>query len=193
MFIARSRDDIASYLGTFEGALIAQRFVRGDEFGVFVARHPGDIRTRVLSVVHKTFPTVTGDGTSTLRELIVKDARARLISSLLFERWAARLADVPALGEMVTRVEIRAHGRGSLFLDGSERLTDALVTKLTQLIDAVPGYAFGRIDLRVRSIADFRQGKGLQVLELNGVSAESAHIYHPGTPLPDGYRAMFRQ
>ena len=66
--------------------MIAERYVRGDEFGVFVARHPGEIRTRVLSVVHKTFPTVTGDGTSTLRELIVKDARARLISSLLFER-----------------------------------------------------------------------------------------------------------
>jgi len=64
---------------------------------------------------------------------------------------------------------------------------------LTRLLDAVPGYAFGRIDLRAPSIAHFRAGQGLQVLELNGVSAESAHIYHPGTPLLKGYRAMFHQ
>lgn len=100
---------------------------------------------------------------------------------------------MPALGEVVTRVEIGAHSRGSLFLDGSEHLTDALVTTLTRQMDAVPGYALGRIDLRVSSIADFRRGKGLQVLELNGVSADSAHIHHPGAPLIDGYRAMFRQ
>lgn len=193
VYIARSREDIASYLGTFEGAVIAQRYVHGEEFGVFVARHPGQFNASVLSVVHKTFPTVTGNGISTLRDLILHDARARLISALMFERWAAQLADVPALGEVVTLVEIGAHCRGSLFLDGSEYLTDALVATLTRLMDAVPGYAFGRIDLRVSNLADFQQGIGLQVLELNGVSAESAHIYHPGTPLLDGYRAMFRQ
>jgi hypothetical protein len=57
----------------------------------------------------------------------------------------------------------------------------------------VPGYGFGRIDLRVTSAAHLSRGEGLQVIELNGVTAESAHIYQPGTPLLTGYRAMFSQ
>lgn len=40
---------------------------------------------------------------------------------------------------------------------------------------------------------DLHKGASIQLPELDGVSAESAHIYHPGTPLLDGYRAMFRQ
>jgi len=125
--------------------------------------------------------------------LILNDDRAKLISALLFRRWAAELSRVPAVNETIKLVEIGAHCRGSLFLDAREHATPELVGTLTRLLDAVPGYAFGRMDIRVPSIDDFRQGKGIQVLELNGVSAESAHIYHPGTPLIDGYRAMFHQ
>ena len=193
VFVARNEAQIHDYLTRFKGDVIAQRHVDGEEFGVFVARAPGEAAPRILSIVHKTFPTVTGDGHQTLRELILGDARARLISSLLFSRWASELERVPPAGETIKLVEIGAHCRGSLFLDAGEHATPELITTLTRLLNAVPGYAFGRMDLRVPSVAHFRRGEGLQVLELNGVSAESAHIYHPGTPLLDGYRAMFHQ
>ncbi|QDL56839.1 hypothetical protein EXZ61_16175 [Rhodoferax aquaticus] len=193
VFVARTQAEVRDYMTRFKGDVIAQRHIGGEEFGVFVARAPGELQPRILSIVHKTFPTVTGNGTLSLRELILADARARLISSLLFERWAHELDRVPAIGDVVKLVEIGAHCRGSLFLDAAEHATPALVATLTRLLDAVPGYAFGRMDLRVPSVAHFRRGEGLQVLELNGVSAESAHIYHPGTPLLTGYKAMFHQ
>jgi len=193
VFVARSEAEIRDYLTRFKGDVIAQRYVDGEEFGVFVARAPHEAAPRILSIVHKTFPSVTGDGRQPLRELILGDARAKLISALLFTRWASELERVPAAGEVIKLVEIGAHCRGSLFLDAGEHATPELVLTLTRLLDAVPGYAFGRMDLRVPSVAHFRRGEGLQVLELNGVSAESAHIYHPDTPLMDGYRAMFRQ
>ncbi len=193
VFVARNETQIRDYLTRFKGDVIAQRHVDGEEFGVFVARAPGAVTPQILSIVHKTFPTVTGDGHQTLRELILGDARARLISSLLFSRWASELERVPSAGETIKLVEIGAHCRGSLFLDAGEHATPELITTLTRLLNAVPGYAFGRMDLRVPSVAHFRRGEGLQVLELNGVSAESAHIYHPGTPLLEGYRAMFHQ
>jgi hypothetical protein len=193
VFVARTQAEVRDYLSRFKGDVIAQRHIGGEEFGVFVARAPGELQPRILSIVHKTFPTVTGNGTLTLRELILADARAKLISNLLFTRWAQELDRVPAAGDVVKLVEIGAHCRGSLFLDAAEHATPALVATLTRLLDAVPGYAFGRMDLRVPSVAHFRRGEGLQILELNGVSAESAHIYHPGTPLLTGYKAMFHQ
>lgn len=193
VFVARTEAQITDYLTRFKGDVIAQRYIDGEEFGVFVARAPDEAAPRILSIVHKTFPVVVGDGRRTMRELILADARAKLISTLLFARWASELERVPAAQVVVKLVEIGAHCRGSVFLDGSQHATPELITTLTRLLDAVPGYAFGRMDLRVPSVAHFRAGQGLQVLELNGVSAESAHIYHPGTPLLEGYRAMFHQ
>ena len=164
----------------------------GEEYGVFIARAPG-APLRILSIVHKTFPHVTGDGRRSLRELILDHPRARLIADGMFTRWAAELARVPGAGEALVLVEIGAHSRGSLFLDVRSLASADLAATLTRLTDAVPGYAFGRIDLRVPSAAHLRRGEGLKVLELNGVGAESAHIYDPDTPLLDGYRTMLRQ
>ena len=193
VFVARTTDQIRDYLSRFSGAVIVQKHIEGEEFGIFVARMPGKSLPDILSIVHKTFPCVTGDGVQNLKQLILGDARAKLISSLLFRRWAAELSRVPAAREVIKLVEIGAHCRGSLFLDARRHATPELVATLSRLMDAVPGYAFGRMDVRVPSVLEFRQGSGIKVLELNGVSAESAHIYHPGTPLLEGYRAMCRQ
>jgi len=191
--IARNAQEVGEYLGRFPGPVIVQRYVAGEEFGVFVARMPGQREVQIVSIVHKTFPQVGGDGVRSLRALILADARARLIANLLFKRWAAELDRVPAEGEVVQLVEIGAHCRGSLFLDARNLATPALQATLGRLLDAVPGYSFGRMDVRVPSSAHLPRGEGLQVLELNGVSAESAHIYHPDTPLLEGYRAMLHQ
>ncbi len=193
VFIARDAHAVYDYLARFDGSVIAQRYISGEEFGIFIARAPGAAVLEVLSIVHKTFPTVTGDGVQTLRALILADARARLIASTLFAHWAEQLHDIPAAGECIALVEIGAHCRGSLFLDATGLVTPALIHTLTRLADAVPGYGFGRIDLRCPSAGHLQRGRELRVLELNGVTAESAHIYHPDTPLLDGYRAMFRQ
>jgi len=173
--------------------VLVQGYAAGEEFGVFAYRYPGQREVSILSITHKCFPAVTGDGVSKLATLIMADARARLISGLLWQRLGTRLQDVPASGEQVALVEIGAHCRGALFLDASDLVTPALIEAITRLFDAVPGYCFGRIDLRCPSQAHLRQGQGIQALELNGVTAEAAHIYHPGTPLLTGWRSMIRQ
>ncbi len=193
VLVARDLDSAQTYLSRFSGDVVLQRYVDGEEFGVFVARRAATHAPEILSIVHKTFPVIVGDGVSSLHELILKDARAKLISAMLFKRWADELPTIPESGATVKLVEIGAHSRGSVFLDGNHYATSALILTMTRLLDAVPGYSFGRIDLRAPSVEHFREGRGLQVMELNGVSAESAHIYHPDTPLVVGYRAMFKQ
>ena len=109
---------------------VAQRHVAGAEYGVFVYRDPKTARVEILSIVNKCFPTVTGDGSRSLGELILADARARLIAPGLFQRMASRLDEVPTIGEVVQLVEIGAHSRGSLFLDGNRLKTDRKSTRL---------------------------------------------------------------
>jgi hypothetical protein len=39
----------------------------------------------------------------------------------------------------------------------------------------------------------FRAGFGFKIIELNGVTSEATHIYHPGTSLMLAYRVLMRQ
>lgn len=191
--VIRSEAEATAYLADAPEDVVAQRHVGGVEYGVFVYRDPATGRVEILSIVSKCFPSVVGDGRTRLADLILHDARARLIAPGLFEQLQARLDHIPAAGETVPLVEIGAHCRGSLFLDARHLASEPLRQTMTEIVDAVPGYHFGRLDLRCPDEASLVAGRDLKVLELNGVTAESAHIYHPGTPLIDGWRAMIRQ
>ena len=191
--VIRDEDALHRYLRDASGDVLVQRYVGGEEFGLFVYRAPEDGRPVLYSITHKCFPSVTGDGERPLVELIAADARARLIAPLLWERFADRLREIVPRGERVPLVEIGAHCRGSLFLDASELASPALLAAVGRIFEAIPGFHFGRLDLRCPSAAALQAGTGLQVLEVNGVTAEAAHIYHPGTPLHVGYASMFRQ
>ncbi len=191
--VIRDEAQAQSYLATASGDVILQRYVGGAEFGVFVYRDPKTQRVELLSIVRKCFPQVVGDGERQLAELIRDDARARLIAPALWKRFADRLDEIPDAGKTIALVEIGAHCRGSLFLDGNDLQSEALRQTMSAILDAVPGYHFGRVDLRCPDDEALRAGQGLRVMEMNGVTAESAHIYHPGTPLLTGWRTIMRQ
>lgn len=193
VFIARTVDAVRDYLLTFTGDVLVQRYVEGDEYGVFIAKQPSTGELDILSIVNKVFPTVIGDGRTPLRQLILTDDRASLTATSLFHRWSGRLDEIVPKGKVFQLVEIGAHCRGSLFLDATGLSSPALLAQMRKLTEAVPGYFFGRVDLRVPDAHSLHTGQGIQVLEINGVAAESAHIYNPDTPLKVGYRAMFRQ
>src|SRR3546814_6926007 len=79
------------------------------------------------------------DGQRTLAQLIAADARARLIAPLLWQRFATRLHEVPADGEVFPLVEIGAHCRGSLFLDASTLTSAKLSSAIGRVFEAIPG------------------------------------------------------
>jgi hypothetical protein len=191
--VIRDETALTGYLARAKGDVLVQRYVGGDEFGIFVYRRPRDGQPAIYSITQKCFPSVTGDGRRTLADLIADDARTRLIAPLLWQRFAARLHEIPAAGETVPLVEIGAHCRGSLFLDASPLATAKLTAAVGRVFDAIPGFHFGRLDLRCPNADALGAGRDLRILEVNGVTAEAAHIYHPGTPLLAGYRSMFRQ
>lgn len=191
--VIHTEEEARRYLDGAYDDVILQRYVSGAEFGVFVYRDPNTDKVELLSIVRKCFPKVAGDGVRTLAALIRDDERARLIAPGLWQRFAGRLHEVPTLDENIQLVEIGAHSRGSLFLDGNDLASEPLRQTMSRILDAVPGYNFGRIDLRCPSEAALREGSGIQVMEMNGVTAESAHIYHPGSSLFVAWRTMIHQ
>lgn len=191
--VVHTDDRLVATLADRTGDTVVQAFAPGHEFGVFWVRRPGDVRGWIASITEKRFPTVTGDGHSTLGDLIDSDDRAVLMRSAYRASLGDRVSEVPAAGETVKLVEIGSHCRGAVFLDGSWVWTEALERAFGRVAEGFDGFCFGRYDVRVESIEAFQRGQGFTIVELNGVTAEATHIYDPRTRLVDAYRTVFGQ
>jgi pimeloyl-ACP methyl ester carboxylesterase/membrane protein DedA with SNARE-associated domain len=173
--------------------LIVQEHVSGLEFGVFYYHDPNKNRGDILSITRKLFPTVLGDGDSSVEELILKDERAVCMARVYFAAQGDRLWDVPNKGEPVQLIEIGTHCRGSIFLEGIDIKTDRLLAAIDHVAKGFDGFYFGRFDIRTPSLADFQQGRNFKIVELNGVTSEATHIYDPKNSLLTAYAVLFNQ
>jgi hypothetical protein len=135
---------------------------------------------------------VTGDGVRTLRQLILDDERAVCMASTYIARSKRLVTDVPAAGECVQLVDLGSHCKGAVFLDGRYLLTRELENAIDRISRSFPGFSIGRFDVRSPSPDHFQRGL-FQVIELNGVTAEPAHIYDPAVSLREAYATFAMQ
>ena len=191
--VAKSEQDIQSYFAASRNGTIAQEYVPGLEFGVFYYRYPNETRGHIFSITEKRFPNVTGDGESTLEELILCDERAVCMARFFSWKHASRLGEVPADGQIVPLCELGTHCRGSVFKDGMWVKTPELEVVVDEISRGFAGFYVGRYDIRAPSVEDFRHGHNFKIVELNGVTSEATHIYQPGASLMTGYRTLMRQ
>lgn len=191
--IVRDKNRLADALARTAADMIVQQYVAGFEYGVFYYRHPHQAGGRILSITDKRLPTVTGDGRSTLEDLILRDDRAVCMAPLHFRNHRDDLFSIPRRGQKVLLVEVGTHCRGALFLDGRAIWTPALEAAFDRISRKFEGFYFGRYDIRTPSLEDFRQGLNFKIIELNGVTSEATHIYQPGNSLRQAYRDLMQQ
>lgn len=192
--LVKSRDEARQYLLSNSSPVICQEPAKGQrEAGIFYIRHPEQETGFIFAVTEKAFPVLTGNGTDSLRELIWKDERARFQHKVFFHRFADRLESVPADGEVIPLVFAGNHAQGSLFLNGNSWITDQLTRSVDELSQKIPGFYFGRYDIRFDSVEDLKLGQNFQIIELNGVSSEATNIYDPGGTLRNAWSTIFDQ
>ena len=56
---------------------------------------------------------------------------------------------------------------------------------------SVPGFHFGRIDVRFGALTALLHGEGFRLIEINGAGSEATHIWDPATSLGEAWRAEF--
>lgn len=191
--VARSEAELRDYLSRSPVDTIIQEHVAGAEFGVFYYRRPSEAKGRIFSITEKRFPIVTGDGASTLEQLILADPRAVCMARFYLDKQGEHLLDRPAKGEAVQLVELGTHCRGAIFLDGGWVKTARLEQAFDEISRGFEGFYFGRFDVRAPSVEAFRQGSDFKIIELNGVTSEATHIYDPRNSLLAAYRVLFEQ
>ncbi|MDX1971712.1 MAG: VTT domain-containing protein [Candidatus Sumerlaeia bacterium] len=173
--------------------VIQELALGNEEVGIFYVRYPGKKHGKILSVTQKLFPKVVGDGVSTLRELIENDPRASLFSSVYLKRHEEALERVLDKGFAFPLVFSGNHCQGAIFRNGEDLLTQKLVQKIDEIGRNIPGFYFGRFDIRYNLLERLQAGEEFKIVEINGASAESTHIWDANTTLWQAYSALFLQ
>jgi hypothetical protein len=171
---------------------VIQEHIVGVEFGVFYVREPDKRHGSIFSLTHKCFPSIVGDGVSTIEMLICEHPRLHYMAAFLLNLHRNILHSVPDQGEVVDVVKLGSHCRGSLFLEGQAYLTSALSETIDHLSQQMEGFYFGRYDVRAKDIAALQRGE-IKVIEVNGVTSESTNIYDPKNSLLTAYKILFKQ
>lgn len=191
--IVGNDDEAEEVLGETSLPMLLQEYVGGTEAGVFYAKAPSWTRGRILSIVIKKQLQVVGDGESTLEVLLHRHPRAVAQLALFLRRFADRLEEIPAQGETVALGQLGTHALGSLFLDGRHLCSEELRQTVETWAEAVPGFFFGRFDVKSPDEESLRRGEGLRIMEVNGVTSEAAHIYDPKHGVLTAWRTLTEQ
>lgn len=192
--IAHNPAQLATALASFPRGVrvMLQAFVDAPgEAGLFYIRRPGEARGRITSLTLKSSPVVVGDGRTCLRDLVLAHPRAGRVPHLYLPRLAARWTEIPPTESVVPLVFTGNHCKGSVFHDGAAEITPALTEWAERVARGIPGFHFGRIDLRYPTDAALRRAEALTILEVNGVGSEATHIWDPRCSLRQAYASQF--
>jgi hypothetical protein len=186
-----NEQQLAKYHAHMPGEYLVQSMVELPmEFSVFHVRYPDEQKGKITGFILKEYLSVTGDGTSTLLQLIKRDERACLKEEEMRHRHASHLNDVIPAGKKYLLSIAGNHNRGARFINLSHEIDD----QLCSVFDAISlenGYFYyGRYDLKCTSIADLKAGRNIQILEFNGTGAEPNHIYDCGMPYSKALRVI---
>ena len=149
------------------------------ELSVFYYRYPNKPKGMISSVTLKEMLNVTGNGRSTLLELIKAYPRALLQLPVLEIELKQQLNAVPEKGEKIELVPFGNHSRGSKFMDACYMIDEKMTNVFDDISRQIPGFYFGRYDIRCSSIEAMKEGKDIQILELNGAGASPPIFISP--------------
>ena len=162
------------------------------ELSVFYYRHPASERGVISGMIQKELLEVTGDGKSTLWELILKHPRASLRLAEMKHRHEHRLERVLEDGKHFYLSYAGNHNRGARFISLAKEIDDQLLDVFDKLSKYSGQFYYGRYDIKCSSIAELKEGKNYSIIEFNGCGAEPNHIYDNDQTLLQAYAEILK-
>ncbi len=185
--------ELLSAASRFTVDFIIQPFIPfPKEMGIFYVRYPDAEYGKITGIVEKEFLTVTGDGVSTIEQLLNKTPRYILQLPVLRKTLGERMHVIPRKNEEEVLVPYGNHVRGSLFLDSTYKNNPQLEALIDKVCKSVNGFYYGRLDIRFNSFEELVADKNWSIIELNGAGSEPTHIYDPKHSLFFAWKEIIR-
>ncbi len=189
--LVQTEEELKAYGKNLKRPFLIQEYLpSGFEAGVMVHRDPDTKKLEITSIAIKEFLSVTGDGVSNLGTLMLSKPRARF----QWERLKKNLpmSTVLKAGEKLMLEPIGNHCRGTTFINANHLATPELVTALNEALNPGHEFYFGRFDLKADSSEEFKKGRTIKIMELNGAFSEPGHIYDPQENLLKAWRDLLQ-
>ena len=172
--------EVKDYAQQSKVDFLLQEFIPYEnETGIFYYRYPNERYGHISGIVGKEFVTVSGNGKLSIEELLQKEPRFILQLQTLRGMFGEELRRVLPQNETFLLVPYGNHSRGSKFLDDSHLIDVQLTQSIDWICQQIPGFYFGRMDIRYNTWEELRQGKNFSIIELNGAGSEPTHMYDP--------------
>ena len=85
------------------------------------------------------------------------------------------------------------HSRGAVFRDKAALISEELLAVRDQIFVDIPGYYYGRLDIKFKDIESLRSGRDFHIIEINGASSESINIWDCNASLGQALRTLLQQ
>ena len=156
------------------------------EVSVFYYRYPDKESGVITGFIQKELMEVTGDGSSTLLQLIQQHQKAKYREDEMRMKHADDLQQIVPLNQRHYLTHAANLNRGANFINLEHLIDDQLL----QLFDSLSHYAkfyYGRYDLKCTSVDELKKGN-FTILEFNGSGAEPNHVYNSGYTLGEAHK-----
>ena len=186
-----TEEELLRYLDKVKIDVIVQEFIPfKKELGIFYHRFPGETKGKITSVTIKKFIESTGDGKSSLSELILNDERAFLYHELFAKIHKEKMDFIYPQGEKIILSVIGNHSKGTQFINGNHLINSDLETFINNICCDLKGWHYGRLDIKYESFEKLLKGESFKVLEINGIISEPTHIYDASYKGASFYQAL---
>ncbi|WP_255070190.1 hypothetical protein [Lacihabitans sp. LS3-19] len=187
--IIKDENELDFYHKKLAKEYIVQEFISHPiELAILVSRMPGDNHWEVSSITKKEFLSVKGDGKRDVKGLLKTNPRAVMIWEDLLRNVKVNWDEVLPENEVRIIEKIGNHCRGTIFRNAIEIDKEKVAVVVSEILKNFEGFNYGRFDLKVKSIEDLYAGENIRILELNGVNADSAHVFDPDYKLFNAYK-----
>ena len=160
------------------------------EVSVFYYRFPNEMKGKITGFLKKEFLQVTGNGESTLWELICDYPRVQFRLEEMRSKHQGRLHDIIPQGETYCLSNALNLSRGGKLISLAHEKDENLLKVFDELSHYTNNFYYGRYDIKCASVEDLKQGKNFYILEYNGCGAEPHHIYGDGNTLLQAYKIV---
>jgi hypothetical protein len=157
------------------------------EIGVFYYRRPQNNSGVITALFSKKLPLITGDGFSTIKEILEKEQPK--IAEELLKLDESELDRVLEKEEVIILSFIGNRFHGATFHDLSEHIDETLL-ELFDTISHNSRFYYGRYDIKCSSIEELKKGVNFSILEFNGAGSIPNHIYTGKYNLIEAYREI---
>ena len=172
--------------------LIQELITFPNEIGVFYYRYPDGPSGTISGIVMKEFLTVTGNGKATISELVEREPRYMLQMEALIAEYGDKMNTIPSNGKILNLVPFGNHVRGAKFLDGNHLISKQLTETFDSFCKDIPGFYYGRLDIRYNTFEELERGENFSIIELNGAGSGPTHIFDPSHSIFFAWREIIR-